>query len=295
MHTDIRRWTVALLACAVLGIGTAPVLAQSSAEGSVDTKQQKIEQLKKKYAAFQKAGKAEEYEAAYSSLSEAVHLAEATDQSNALTKLQNFQQKLPTKWGNEALKAEKYDRALLHFERGIEWSPNDAYVYYGKGLALVNMDSTATAMTTLKKAIEVGTENGDMRTANLATDRIRQEFIAKASKALSAQNPTAAKVSEALSHLDEMRQYVDPSAKSLFYRATALYEQGQHEQAIATAQKGLDRLQQGSRTDRAKYHFIVAESQMKLGNEQSACQTFEKAAFGDYKARSDHYHKNECE
>jgi hypothetical protein len=34
---------------------------------------------------------------------------------------------------------------------------------------------------------------------------------------------------------------------------------------------------------------------MKLGNEQSACQTFEKAAFGDYKARSDHYLKNECE
>jgi tetratricopeptide (TPR) repeat protein len=295
MHMDIRRWTVALLAFAVLGIGTAPVLAQSSAQGSIDTKQQKIEQLKKEYAAFQKAGKAEEYEAAYSSLSEAVRLAEATDQSNALTKLQNFQQKLPTKWGNKALKAEKYDRALTHFERGTEWSPNDAYVYYGKGLALVNMDSTTAAMEALTQAIEVGNNNSDMRTATLATERIRQEFIAKASKALSAQNPTVAKVNEALAHLDEMRQYVDPSAKSLFYRATALYEQGQHEQAITTAEQGLKRLQQGSRTDRAKYHFIVAESQMKLGNKQAACQTFEQAAFGDYKARSDHYLKNECE
>ena len=175
MHMDIRRWTVALLAFAVLGIGTAPVLAQSSAQGSIDTKQQKIEQLKKEYAAFQKAGKAEEYEAAYSSLSEAVRLAEATDQSNALTKLQNFQQKLPTKWGNKALKAEKYDRALTHFERGTEWSPDDAYVYYGKGLALVNMDSTTAAMEALTQAIEVGNNNSDMRTATLATERIRQE------------------------------------------------------------------------------------------------------------------------
>jgi len=297
MYTNIRRWAAALLTCAVLwGLGTAPaVLAQSSAEGSIDTEQQKIEQLKKEYAAFQKAGKAEKYEAAYSSLSEAVRLAEATNQSKALGKLRRFQQKLPTKWGNKALKAEQYEQALTHFEKGTEWSPDDAYVYYGKGLSLVNLDSTTAAMEALKTAIEVGTENSDMRTADLATDRIRQEFIAKASKALSAQNPTAAKVNEALAHLDEMRQYVAPSAKSLFYRATALYEKEQYEQAIATAQQGLDRLQQGSRTDRAKYHFIVAESQMKIGNEQSACQTFEKAAFGDYKARSEHYLKNECE
>jgi len=296
MYTNIRCWATALLTCAVLwGLGTVPVFAQSSAEGSIDTEQQKIEQLKKEYAAFQKAGKAEEYETAYSALSEAVRLAEATDQSNALAKLRGFQQKLPTKWGNEALKAEQYNRALLHFERGIEWSPDDAYVYYGKGLSLVNMDSTTAAMKALKTAIEVGTENSDMRTANLATKRIQQEFVAKASKALSAENPTTTKVNEALGHLDEMRQYVDPSAKSLFYRATALYEKEQYEQAIATAQQGLDRLQQGSRTDRAKYHFIVAESQMKLGNEQAACQTFEQAAFGDYKARSDHYLKNECE
>jgi tetratricopeptide (TPR) repeat protein len=295
MHTNIR-WTVALLACALFwGIGTTPVLAQSSAESSIDTKKQKLEQLKKEYAAFQKAGKADEYQTAYRSLSEAVRLAEATDQSNALAKLRNFQQKLPTKWGNKALKAEQYDRALTHFEKGIEWSPDDAYVYYGKGLALVNMDSTAKAMAALQDAIRVGNENGDMRTATLATERIRQEYIAKASKALSAQNPTTAKVNEALAHLDEMKTYVDPSAKSLFYRATALYEKGAYDQAIATAEQGLDRLQQGSRTDRAKYHFIVAESQMKLGNEQSACQTFEKAAFGDYKARSDHYLKNECE
>ena len=296
MYTNVCRWATALLTCVVLwGLGTAPVLAQSSAEGSIDTKKQKIEQLKKEYAAFQKAGKADKYQTAYRSLSEAVRLAEATDQSNALAKLRNFQQKLPTKWGNKALKAEQYDRALTHFEKGTEWSPDDAYVYYGKGLALVNMDSTAKAMAALQDAIRVGNENGDMRTATLATERIRQEYIAKASKALSAQNPTPDKVNEALAHLDEMKTYVDPSAKSLFYRATALYEKGAYDQAIATAEQGLDRLQQGSRTDRAKYHFIVAESQMKLGNKQAACQTFEQAAFGDYKARSDHYLKNECE
>lgn len=295
MHMNIRRWTIALLACVVLwGIGSAPVFAQSSGGSSTEATKKKLEQLKKNYATFQKAGKKDNYKTAYSSLSDAIRLAEETDQSKALNKLRSFQQKLPTKWGNEALKAENYDRALLHFKQGIEWSPDDAYVYYGKGLALVNMDSTEAAMKTLQRAITVGKKNGDMRTATLATDRIREEFIAKASKALSAQNPTEADVNKALSHLDKMKQYVEPSAKSLFYRATALYEKEQYEQAITTAQKGLEQLQQGSRTDRAKYHFIVAESQMKIGNEQSACQSFEKAAFGDYKARADHYLKNEC-
>ncbi|PSQ97615.1 MAG: hypothetical protein BRD55_01745 [Bacteroidetes bacterium SW_9_63_38] len=295
MYTNIRHWVVALLVCIVVwGIGTAPILAQSSGGSSAEDTKQKLEQLKKNYATFQKAGKQNNYETAYSSLADAVRLAEATDQSNALSKLRNFQQKLPTKWGNKALKAERYEQARTHFEKGIEWSPDDTYVYYGKGLALVNMDSTAAAMEAMTKAIEIGNENGDVRTASLATDRIRQEFIAKASKALSAETPTAADVEEALSHLDEMKQYVDPSAKSLFYRATALYEKEQYKSAIATAQQGLERLQEGSRTDRAKYHFIVAESQMKLGNKTSACETFGKAAFGDHKARSEHYLENEC-
>jgi tetratricopeptide (TPR) repeat protein len=272
-------------------MGTAPVLAQDS--GGSSAKKEKLEQLKKAYASFQRAGKQDNHQTAYSSLAEAIQLAEDTEQSGALNKLRGFQQKLPTKWGNEALEKEDYEAALTHFEKGIEWSPDDAYVHYGKGLALVNMDSTETGLKALQQSIEVGNRTGNTRVTGLATERIRDEFLARASKALNAQNPSASQIETALTALDEMREYVDPNAKSLFYRSRALFEKGDYQEALSTAQEGLE-LHQGSRSDAAKYHFIVAESQMQLGNESSACQTFKQAAFGDYKARAEHYLENDC-
>lgn len=292
------RWMSALLLCALLsGTGLVPVFAQEVASNTSpdpDPKKEKLNQLKNAYAAFQKAGKQNEHETAYTKLSEAVQLAKETDQSSALNKLKDFQQKLPTKWGNEALEAEQYEQALTHFERGVEWSPDDAYVHYGKGLALVNIkDSTQAGLKSLKKAISVGEETGNTKVSGLATERIRDEFISRASKALSGNNPSAAQANAALDALDRMREYVDPNAKSLFYRARALFEKDQYGDALTTAQKGLEK-HQGSRSDKAKYHFIVAESQMKLGSQDAACATFNKATFGDYKARAEHYLENEC-
>jgi tetratricopeptide (TPR) repeat protein len=292
MRTHVLRCACAALVAVLLaGLSTAPALAQ---EGGSSAKKQKLEQLKKEYATFQKAGKQENYESAYSSLAEATRLAEETEQSGALNKLRNFQQKLPTKWGNEAIENENYEQALKHFEKGIEWSPDDAYVHYGKGLALVNLDSTEAGLEALRKAIEVGNRTGNTRVTGLASERIRDEFLARASKALNAQNPSTTQINTALDALDQMREYVDPSAKSLFYRARALFEQGNYNEAVATAQEGLE-MHQGSRSDAAKYHFIVAESKMRLGDKNTACSTFERAAYGDYKARAEHYLKNECE
>ncbi|MEF8797263.1 MAG: tetratricopeptide repeat protein, partial [Salinivenus sp.] len=184
--------------------------------------------------------------------------------------------------------------ALTHFEKGIEYAENDAYMYYGKGLALVNMDSTEAGLKTLQRAIEVGNQTGNTRVTGLASSRIRDEFLARASEALNAQNPTSSQIQTALDALDEMREYVDPNAQSLFYRGRALFEQGQYQTALETARQGLD-MHQGSRSDAAKYYFIIAESQMNLGNEQSACQTFQQAAYGDYQARAQHYLKNDCQ
>jgi len=291
-HTKHAAFGV-LAAALVLGLGVSPAHAQDNGGGSEASKQ-KLESLKQEYAAFQQAAKQNNHETAYTHLAQATRLAQETEQSGALSQLQNFQQKLPTKWGNKALKEENYQMALTHFKRGVEWSPQDAYVHYGKGLALVNMDSTSAALEAMQEAISVGQENGDTRTANLAADRIRQEFVARASKALSASNPTRSNANTALSALDEMRNYVEPNAKSLFYRATALYTKAEYEQAIQTAREGLD-MHQGSRSDAAKYYFVIGESQLDMGNKVDACETFEQSNYGDYSARSDHYLKNECQ
>ncbi|MFB6248944.1 MAG: tetratricopeptide repeat protein [Salinibacter sp.] len=293
MHTRTIRWTCASLVLALLvGIGAGPVLAQNG--GGSSTAKQKLKQLKQSFRSGMKAAKTDNASQAYSQLEQALQLAQETDQSGAANRISSVLPKLSKNWGNTAIENKNWGDALTHFKKGIKYAENDAYMYYGKGLALVNMDSTETGLKTLQRAVEIGNKTGNTRVSNLATQRIRDEFLARASKALNAQNPTSAQVQTAINALDEMRQYVDPNAQSLFYRARALFEQEQYQQAASTAQEGLS-MHQGSRSDAAKYHFIIAESQMNLGNKQSACQTFKQAAYGDYQARAQHYLKNDCQ
>ena len=292
MHTYAVRWSCASLLLALLvGIGAGPVLAQGEGTSS---DQEKLKQLKQSFRSGMKAAKTNSSSQAYTQLERALQLAQETEQSGAVSRISGVLPKLSKNWGNTSIENESWNEALTHFEKGIEYAENDAYMYYGKGLALVNMDSTETGLKTLQRAIEVGNETGNTRVTGLASSRIRDEFLARASKALNAQNPTSSQVQTALDALDEMQQYVDPNAQSLFYRARALFEQGQYQQAVSTAQEGLS-MHQGSRSDAAKYHFIVAESQMNLGNTQTACQTFQQAAYGDYQARAQHYLKNDCQ
>ena len=292
MYTYVVRWSCASLLLALLvGIGAGPVLAQGEGTSS---DQEKLKQLQQSFRSGMKAAKANSSSQAYTQLERALQLAQETEQSGAANRISGVLPKLAKNWGNTSVENESWNEALTHFEKGIEYAENDAYMYYGKGLALVNMDSTETGLKTLQRAIEVGNETGNTRVTGLASSRIRDEFLARASKALNAQNPTSSQVQTALDALDEMQQYVDPNAQSLFYRARALFEQGQYQQALSTAQEGLS-MHQGSRSDAAKYHFIVAESQMNLGNTQTACQTFQQAAYGDYQARAQHYLKNECQ
>lgn len=293
MYFRTIRWTCASLVLTLLvGVGAGPVLAQNSGGSSAD--QQKLEQLKKSFRSGLKAAKANSASQAYTQLERALQLAQETEQSGAANQITGYLQKLPKNWGNSAIENENWSEALTHFEKGIEYAENDAYMYYGKGLSLVNMDSTEAGLQAMQQAIEVGNQTGNTRVSGLATERIRDEFLARASEALNAQNPTSSQIQTALDALDEMREYVDPNAQSLFYRARALFEQGQYQTALETARQGLD-MHQGSRSDAAKYHFIIAESQMNLGNEQSACQTFQQAAYGDYQARAQHYLKNDCQ
>lgn len=292
--SHLSRWSTSVFTVMLLlAMGLSPTLAQDNG-GSQANKKELTNQLKQSYAEGAKAGNNGNYEMAATKFEEALQLAQQLELGSTTQKIQSNLVSSLKSAGSQALKNEDYAAALTHFEKVLEYTEEDPGVYHNRGLALINMDSTETALQSMQTAIQVGNETGNTKVAGLATERIRDHFLNKASTALSAQNPSPDKIEAALSALDEMRNYVDSNAETLFYRSLALFERGDYETAISTAQQGLE-MHQGSRSDAAKYHFVIAESQMDLGNKQSACETFQSAAFGDYKARAEHYLKNECE
>ena len=277
-----------------LTVGVGPALAQE--ESSLSTAQQEKlrKELQQTYKEGAKAGNAKNFTVAAARFEESVQLAEKLGLSDLVGKIEGNLVNSLKGAGSAALQKEQYGQALSHYKKLAAYTDQDPSVRYNQGLALINMDSTRAGLQTLRQAIELGTETGNTRVAGLATERIRSEFLARASKALQGDNPSQAQIRTALDALDEMREYVDPSAKSMFYRALALFQEEQYNQAVQTAREGLD-MHQGSRSDAAKYYYVIGESQFELGSTAEACETFQNAAYGDYEARANHYLENECD
>jgi tetratricopeptide (TPR) repeat protein len=288
----VNRWLlVAFIGLVGLQLSVAPVVAQ---DGSSSAKE-KREEVQKMFNKGKKAAQSGKYEQAAETFNEALTMAQDVEWEKAVQMSQEFLVKSLKQAGIKANKEETYGQAVSYYDRVLQYVDNDPNVYYNRGLALINVeDSTEAGLSALQKAIDIGNQTGNTRVAGSATDRIRAEFISKASQALQSDDPSQEQINTALEALDQMREYVDPSAKSMFYRALALYRNGQHKQAIQTAREGLN-MHQGSRSDAAKYHYYIAESQMELGDKASACQTFENAAYGDYEARANHTLKNDCD
>lgn len=294
LHSLANRWVMLALACVIgVQLGSAPALAQNG-DMTAAQKKKLQEQLKKTFAEGANAGKQKNYDTAISKFKEALKMAEKLSATSATNQIQNYLVKSLKSAASVDMNQENWSAALAHYEEVMEYDNQDPVVYLNKGMAHMSMDSTEAGLTALQKAIQLGNKVGNTRVSGTATERIQDEFLARASRALQGQNPSEEQINTALDALDEMTKYVPPSADSKFYRATALFELGELQEAIETAREGLD-MHQGSRSDAAKFYFIIAESQFDLGNTAQACQTFENAAYGDYQARSEHYLKNECE
>lgn len=266
---------------------------------TVEEKKELRKKLKRTYAKGAKAGQSENFEQAATNFEEALQIAreykEPLKLSNSLVnKIQGNLLTVVKGAGSADLKQENYGEALSHFEEAMEYTENDPSLHHNKGLALLNMDSTDAGLQSLQTAVEVGNQTGNTRVAQTARERIRDEFLAKASEALQGDNPSQEQINTATEALDQMREYVEPSAQSMYYRGRAHLKANRSQQAIQTARQGLD-MHQGSRNDAAKYYFVIAEAQKQLGNEGEACETYKNAAYGDYKARAEHYLENECE
>ena len=290
-----NRWMIAaFIGLFGLQLGASLAVAQ---DGAGSTKKERIQKKKKVQAMFNKGRKAAQegnYEEASAIFEKTLTMAEEVEWTQAVDMSKDFLIKTLTQVGTTANKQENYAKAVAHYDKVLQYVDNNPTVYYNRGLALLGVDSTDTGLQSLQQAIDIGNQTGNTRVAGLATDRIRAEFVSQASQALQGENPSQEQINTALDALDQMREYVDPSAKSMFYRALALFRNQAYDQAIQTARQGLD-MHQGSRSDAAKFHYYIAESQMALGDKASACETYNNAAYGDYEARANHAIENECD
>lgn len=297
-HTLIRPFAQ-LLALVVLiaGMGAAPALAQENSETAYKKKfNEALKTAKSGQQAMQSGnnGQAlEQFDAAIPMLVEASNMASEAGDDEVARKAKYIGSQLAYTGGRIAVKQENFEAALERFEQGIEMYPDYAKNYRARGLALKKMDQLDDAMESYAQAIEIGNENGDYETANKAEQSIRQHYLFLASQELSSENPTESQADQALTHLNELQEYVEPTADVYYYMAVAHEVKGNYSQAVSLADQALEQ-HNGSRSDAAKIYFVKGEALINSGDTSGACSTFENATYGDFKARAEHYLEQEC-
>lgn len=267
----------------IVSVSAPPVFAQDQSQPN-----QQLEQLKQAWNQGKQAANDNNWSTAYQHFERALELANAADQQGAVRQIQTFMVAAKKQLGNDAYKSEDFEGALAHYETALEYDSTMSSLYLNRGQTLRKLDRVDAALESLTTAIQKGNAGGNQRIVQEATAVIQDHFVAQASEVLNVQDPTQAQADEALGYLDEMNEYVEPDARSYFYRATALYHKDQYEDAIAAARQGLE-VFDGSRSGEAKYYFVIGESYVALGDTETAKESFQQAAYGDYAQRANHY------
>lgn len=246
------------------------------------------QEYKRAFNSGLEAAREKNYNAAYEAFTQASTLARQAGDEDVATRARNVLAQIDYARGTAQLKSEQWSDAIGHFDKGIEHDDANAKNYYGKAIALKNLDQWSEALPLYKQAAEVATTAGDRQVAQNAVDAIRGQYIFLASAALSADNPTRAKATEALEHLSELENQVEIDADALYYRAEAYKVLGQYNEAVAAANQALE-LHTGSRSDKAKIYFVKGEALMLDGQNDQAKLAFEEAQFGSFRAPAQHY------
>lgn len=199
--------------------------------------------------------------------------------------------KIEYSFGLSQMKLDAFDKALEHFETGIDKDPGYAKNYLARATALKKKGEIDTAIAAFAEAASKAEATGDSKTARTAKQFIRDHFIFLASSALSrnGSRTSRADADEALEALLMLENFVpDEDSDVLYYMAEIHKVNGEYQDAIQAADRALA-LHRGSRTDKAKIFYVKGEVLMALGNNAGAKEAFAGATYGSYKASAQHY------
>lgn len=174
--------------------------------------------------------------------------------------------------------------SLATLDEVIQRDPNYAKAYYQKGIVIKNMDSKnlEQAIAQFDKAIEVGQKTNDSQIVSTAKDAARKELVYRGFKAIESKN-----FNRAIELLNRALTYDSTSANAYFRLAQAYNKTQDWQKAVSSAQKGI-KYETGGKTEKAKIYFELATAYQGLGQKEKACNAFENAAYGSFKAPAQH-------
>jgi len=192
------------------------------------------------------------------------------------TKSLNYIPQLYYANGNTHVKNEAYEEALSNFDKAIEYLPDYAKAYYGKGLVYRKLGQEENMFATLEKAIETGNSSGDDKTAATAVKSARDYLVIAGMKSLKDEDyESAIRLFNASMKYDN--QYAEP-----YYYLSAIYnKQMEYAKAAENAEKAIT-YEDSEPERKARIYFELGNAYVGMVEYEKACEAFKNALYEPY-------------
>ena len=179
---------------------------------------------------------------------------------------------------------EDFAGADASLNEAIRINANYAKAYYQKGLVAKNLnaDDLEGMISWFDRAIAVGEQVNDGEVVRLSTNKAHSELLFNGAKAIEQNQLTSA-----IELLQRSLDYNGESADSYYRLAEASNKLNRFDDAIRYGGQAVD-LEQGGSTDKAKIYFEIGFAHQMKENKAEACAAFTNAAYGSFRAPSEH-------
>lgn len=184
--------------------------------------------------------------------------------------------------GNIMYRDGDIDGAAQQYRSALEIYPNYHNAYYQLGLVYRVRQNLETSLQNFDRAIELATQQNDTEGADRARGAARDYLVFTGASLIENKQ-----YRRAVETLRRALRY-DPQSAEAHYRLAEAYNfQALWDNAIESALRALQ-FDTGTRTEQARIHFELGVAHKNKGNVRAACQAFENAAFGDFRAAAEH-------
>jgi tetratricopeptide (TPR) repeat protein len=212
------------------------------------------------------------YDGALASFAKAAETAKANNLNEIADKANSLTSKVYMIKGSELYSAKKFDDAIAAFEQATKVDPKNVKAFYYKGLAFKGKNDLDNMLTSMDKAIELGSTL-DTAVATSAKRNIANTFLVKASDAYSTKQ-----YAEAITAAKTATKYDGKNSKTFLILAVSNNALGQSDEAIEAAKSGI--AIESKSEALSDLYFQIGKAYEKKKDNASACANYKKVVAG---------------
>ena len=222
------------------------------------------------------AYKEKDYEGAITKFEETVAVCDQYGNEDLKTKSLNYLPSLHYAVGNQKYKEEEYETAMTHYDKAIEYKPDYAKAFFGKGLVYQKQEDNDNMLSTFEKTIEAGNASGDEKTATLASQKIRDHYYSIGRLAVKDDD-----FQTAVDNLTRALEY-DAEFSEPYYLLSVMYnKEMEYEKAAENAEKAL-LYDQTEPQLKARIYYELGNAYIGMVEYVKACEAFSNALHEPY-------------